>query len=268
MPVSNSGNYFVWDLDPVLLHLGPIQIRYYGLLFVAVLLLGYALWQWQMRRYGAEDEKIEKFLLWGTLAILIGARLGHCFFYEPRHYLSAPWEILMTWRGGLASHGATIGLIFALWLFSYRFKYPFGEIMDRFAMSATVGATLVRAGNFLNGEIVGRVTDVPWAVRFARYADRGAYPRHPSQIYEVFLGIFVFLVLYFTDRRLGEQRPRWLLAGLFLGVYFSGRFFVEYFKEYQSLSPSFPLTMGQVLSIFPALVGIGLVVWSIRRKKS
>ena len=263
-----ENSYFIWNLSPEIVRLGPFSIRYYSLLFVGVFLLGFVLWQWQMRRYGAEDEKIDKFLIWSIIAVVVGARLGHCIFYNPEYYLTAPWKIFMTWKGGLSSHGATAGLVAALWFFAYRFKYPFGEVMDRFTMSACVGATLVRIGNFLNSEIVGSVTDVPWAVRFMRYTDQGAYPRHPSQIYEVFLGIFVFLVLYFTDRSLGEKRPRWLMTGLFFSLYFSGRFFVEFFKEYQTLDPTFPLTMGQILSILPALFGIALTVWSVRKKSA
>jgi len=251
-----AGHYIVWDVDPVLVHVGPLVIRYYGLLFVAVFVVGYLFWRWQMLRYGADEEAVDKFLLWTVVAVIVGARLGHCFFYEPGYYLAHPEKIVMIWKGGLSSHGATIGLVFALWLFHRVYRYPFVEVIDRFAFSATTGATLVRVGNLLNSEIVGRTTDVPWAFRFVRYEDHGLYPRHPSQIYEILLGLLVFAVLFIADGMLGEKRPRWLMTGLFFATYFTGRFIVEFWKEYVSIDPSAsPLTMGQYLSILPALFG-------------
>jgi len=253
---------FVWNLDPVLIHLGPIQIRYYGVVFVCVIVIAYLFWRWQMRRGGFGKAIIEGFITWGTVATILGARLGHCLFYDPARYLDNPIEILYFWEGGLASHGATIGLVAALFLFSLIHKLPLLELMDRFSPSAAVGAAGIRLGNFLNSEIVGRATDLPWAVRFMRY-DNGAVPRHPSQLYEFALGLFVLLAVVLADRWAGrEKRPRGLLAGLFLLVYFTGRFFVEFVKEYQALHESF-LTMGQYLSIIPMLVGAALVAWCI-----
>jgi phosphatidylglycerol---prolipoprotein diacylglyceryl transferase len=140
------------------------------------------------------------------------------------------------WEGGLASHGAAAGLIAALVYFARREGLPLVEAMDRFSMSAAIGAVSVRIGNFLNSEVVGRKTDLPWAVKFPRSLyDHGlpldqAPARHPSQVYEALLGLGVLLILYLTDRRLGEDRPLGLLAGFFLLLYFSGRFFTEFFK--------------------------------------
>jgi len=261
--LGTGADYIVWNPDPDIIHLGPVIIRWYGLCFVLVFMTGYMLWQWQMRRMGAKQEYVERWLVWAVVCVIVGARLGHVIFYDPVYYFSQPWKILMVWKGGLASHGATVGLVFGLWLWSYKFKYPFREVIDRFAMSATMGATFVRVGNLINSEIVGRVTDVPWAFRFVRYADRGMYPRHPAQIYEILLGLFVFACLLVTDHFLKEKRPRWLMTGMFFGLYFTGRFFVEFFKEYQTLDPASSLTMGQYLSIAPALGGIALAVYAI-----
>jgi len=255
---------FVWNLGPVLVELGPITIRYYGVVFVCTLVAAYLPWRWQMRRGGYSREVIENFIVWGTMATIVGARLGHCLFYEPDRYLSNPIEILYFWQGGLASHGATIGLVIALVLYSRRHKLPLLELMDRFSPSAAIGAAGIRFGNFLNSEIVGRATDVPWAVQFKRYSDHGAFARHPSQLYEFAMGLVVLLTIILADRWAGrEKRPRGLLVGLFLLVYFTGRFCVEFFKEYQTLDPMWVLTMGQFLSIPPILVGAALLVWCV-----
>ncbi len=254
---------FLWNLDPVLIHLGPVTIRYYGAVFVCTLVIAFLFWRWQMKRGGYGKAATEGFITWGALATILGARLGHCLFYEPARYLSKPLEMLYFWQGGLASHGATIGLVLALVLYCRIHKLPVLELMDRFSPSAAIGAAGVRLGNFLNSEIVGRVTDLPWAVRFARYEDHGAYARHPSQLYEFAMGLLVLLAVVLADRWAGrEKRPRGLLVGTFLLLYFTGRFCVEFVKEYQALDNSF-LTMGQYLSIIPMLIGAVLLVWCI-----
>lgn len=259
---------FVFDLDPELLHVGPVTIRYYGVIFGCTLWIGYLFWRRQMIRGGHSPELANAFLIWGVLGTVLGARLGHCLFYDPAIFLENPLRILMIWRGGLASHGATVGLFLALLLFSRKYHLSLIELMDRLSMSAAVGAAGIRLGNFLNSEIVGRVTDLPWAVRFMRSDDQGAFARHPSQLYEFGLGLFVLLVIYLADRWAGrEKRPTGLLCGLFFIVYFTGRFFVEFVKEYQVFADSW-LTMGQYLSILPFLCGIGLLVWAWRNSRS
>lgn len=253
---------FIWNISPVMLTLGPIQVRYYGLLFAAMLLGGYLLWRWQMLRGGHTKKQAESFFLWGAIAVIVGSRLGQVLFYDPNRYLANPIEILYVWRGGLASHGATIGLALVLYLYARKEKFSKLEMLDRFSMSAALGALMVRIGNFMNSEIVGRVTDVAWAVKFPRCIYDNDLPldripgRHPSQIYEVFLGLFVLLTLYLCDRKWKEERPLGLLASLFFLLYFSGRFIVEFFKEYQILSPErSSLTMGQYLSLPFILIG-------------
>ena len=164
-------------------------------------------------------------------------------FYEPAYFISHPVRILCFWNGGLSSHGATIGIVITLFVFASKHHIKVIELMDRFSMSAAVGAVGIRLANFFNSEIVGRQTDLPWAVRFTYY-DNGMVARHPSQLYEAGLGLLVLAVLYMVDRYSGrENRPLGMLAGLFLAIYFAGRFFVEFFKEYQVLDDSF-FTMG------------------------
>jgi phosphatidylglycerol---prolipoprotein diacylglyceryl transferase len=256
-----------WNLDPVMIDLGPLQIRYYGLIFAITLLIGYQLWRWQMRRGGYPVRLADRMLTWGVLAILAGARLGHVFFYHPEQYLKDPISILEFWKGGLASHGATVGLSVAVILFAVIHKLPLLDIFDRMAIPASVGSAGIRLGNFLNSEIVGRATDLPWAVRFIRY-DNGAVARHPSQLYEFAMGLCILALLLLADRLAGrEKRPRGLLAGLFFTLYFAGRFSVEFVKEYHTLESSY-LTMGQYLSVVPFLLGLGLLTWVVLRRTS
>ena len=266
-------NGFIWDLNPTILHLGPLQLRYYGIIFASMLYIAFILWKKQVLRGGYSEELADKFLLWGVIGVLAGARLGHCFFYEPERYLADPVTILYFWKGGLASHGATIGVPIALILFALRYKLNVLETLDRCTMSSAVGAAAVRLGNFFNSEIVGRPTDVPWAVRFPWHDCRSpemceaAVPRHPSQLYEFAFGLFVLFTLYWADKKAGEEkRPLGMMTGIFLGLYFFGRFCVEFVKEYQVdrlIEKASFLTMGQYLSIIPCAIGTGVLIWAL-----
>ncbi len=288
-----------WELDPTIINIGSHGIRYYGVIFATGILLGYWFWKKQMARAGHDEEIADKFLVWGVLAVLIGSRLGHCLFYEPEYYLSHPWKILEVWKGGLASHGATIGLLFTIFLYARLYKFNYMEIMDRFAMSATMGAIFVRLGNFMNSEIVGKEWDGLFAVKFPRYAlmnlsqynnhntprlawdGINALARHPSQLYEALGAFLVFVAIYLVDWRYKEERPRGLLAGMFLVGYFSFRFVVEFFKEFQSLAklspdaaekvihvlPTSGFTMGQYLSIPFVVLGLYIIVDALRKKR-
>jgi prolipoprotein diacylglyceryl transferase len=264
---------FIWNLNPTILHLGPLQLRYYGIIFATMLYIGFVIWKHQALRGGYSAELADRYLMWGVIGVLAGSRLGHCFFYEPERYLADPITILYFWKGGLASHGATIGVIISLVAFALKYKKGVLETLDRFTMSSAVGAAAVRLGNFFNSEIVGRKTDVPWAVIFPRH-DCGteelcaaAVPRHPSQLYEFTFGLFVLLTLYLADRFAGrEKRPLGMMTGIFLSLYFLGRFFVEFVKEYQVdrlIEGDSFLTMGQYLSIIPFTCGVVVLGWSI-----
>lgn len=247
----------------------PLEIRYYGVLFAAALFVGYYLMRWQFRRGGYGDEKAEALFLYAALGIIIGARLGHVLFYEPGRFLSNPVEILRIWHGGLASHGAAIGVLLALWLFKRKHRVPYVEVTDRLAMSIALCSSFIRIGNFLNSEIVGRAWDGPWAVVFTRY---DSVPRHPSQIYEVLMSWIVFGILYLVDRHYEEERPRGMISSILLIGYFTLRFVVEFFKERQVdaiqqtvQQGDFSLTMGQYLSIPFVLAGVGWLVYALRK---
>lgn len=250
--------------------MGPdYGIRYYSLLFVFVFLGGHALLKWQITRAKGSAEDANDFIVYGVLGVLIGARLGHVLFYDLDKALQDPIWVLKIWTGGLASHGAVLGLITAMFLFTRRRGISFLEGADRFSFSAALGATLVRFGNLLNSEIVGKQTDGTWGFRFPRY-DRVPNPplRHPSQLYEVLLGLSVMGALYLIDRRLGkEKRPRGVMISSFFVLYFIGRFVVEFFKEFQpEESTDAALRMGQILSIPGILLGLFGLYWSFKHK--
>lgn len=266
---------FTWDIDPILIRfpawlswLPGDGIRYYSLLYVGVFLGGYKLLDWQLRRAGGDPQDANDFVLYGVIAVLGGARMGHVFFYEWERFVRDPVWLFKIHEGGLASHGATIGLLVAMKLFTRLRRQSFIEGCDRFAFSAALGAILVRVGNFFNSEIVGRRTGADWGVRFPRH-DRVPDPplRHPSQLYEALLGLAVFAALLWADRALGrEKRPRGALISLFMALYFTGRFVVEYFKEYQPGEAAAGLTTGQWLSLLPAALGYAGLYVSLERR--
>jgi prolipoprotein diacylglyceryl transferase len=260
----------IFNLDPVLFNIGELQIRYYSLIFAATCFLGYLLWRNQIVRGGYPKELAERFFLWGFIATIVGGRIGEYLFYRPEKFLTDPASIFYIWRGGLSSHGVMLGLVIALGFFAAHYKLRIIEVYDRFAMSAALGAATVRLGNFFNSEVVGRVADVPWGIQFIRY-DGGKAVRHPSQLYECALGIFVLLLLIFADRWSGkENRPEGLLTGLFFTTYCLGRFMLEIYKEPLVLQNSY-FTVGQYLSIPPFFFGTAILIWSllsIQKKKT
>ena len=274
----------IWNVDPVFFSLpdflGGREIRYYGVLYAVALMGAFSIWQRQVVRGGRTQEQADRFLVMSVAAVIMGARIGHCLFYSPAYYLSHPYEIVKVWEGGLASHGATITLILTLIYYARTEAMTIREAFDRFAIGVAWAASIIRLGNLMNSEIVGRVTDSAFAFKFPLYnrklwhscrevsdtcvetarglVDLNQVPwRHPSQLYEFFMGMFIFGVLIAVDRYYGEEkRPLGLLGGLFLVLYFIGRFLVEYFKEYQALNnQESSFTMGQYLSIPFVIIG-------------
>jgi prolipoprotein diacylglyceryl transferase len=262
---------FTWDIDPILVYypswlsfLPGEGIRYYSLLYVGVFLGGYRFIDWQIRRGGGTEEEGSDFVIYGVLGTLIGSRVGHVFLYEWDHFVRDPLFILQIHKGGLASHGGTVGLIVAMWFFTRKKRQAFLEGCDRFSYSAALGSTLIRIGNWFNSEIVGRKTDQSWGVYFPRFDRDAAEPvyRHPSQLYEVALGLFVLAEFLVGE----EKRPRGFMISLFFALYFTGRFLVEYVKEYQAWAVGMPLTEGQIYSILPAALGYFGIYWSLKKK--
>jgi phosphatidylglycerol---prolipoprotein diacylglyceryl transferase len=268
-----TGVMFLAMAGLIWLFLGEaLQLRYYSLLFVVVFLGGHALLNWQVKRGGGSPEVASDFIVYGVVGVLVGARLGHVLFYDLDHAIQDPLWVFKIWTGGLASHGAVVGLIIAMYLFTKKHGVPFLEGADRFAFSATLGATVVRIGNLLNSEIVGRVVpDQSWGMKFPR-ADipggmerlsfsaeeiAGVKYRYPSQLYEIGLGLAVFLGLFIADRAMGkEKRPRGAMISWFFLLYFGGRLFTERYKEIEALPQDAPISMGQYLSFPGVLLGI------------
>lgn len=266
---------FNWDVKPTIFQYPEWMsfmpgdgIRYYSLLYVGVFLGGFRLLDWQLRRAGASEEDASDFVLYGVIAVLGGARVGHVLFYDFDKFKEDPMWLFRIWEGGLASHGGMLGLIIAMWLFTKLRRQSFLEGGDRFAFSAALGTILIRLGNFMNSEIVGRPTDQSWGVRFVRLDGPDGLLRHPSQLYEAAMGMAVMVALYVTDRVMGkEKRPRGLMLSMFFLLYFTGRFFVEYVKEFQVPAlEGGSLTMGQYLSIIPAALGAIGVVYSLKKR--
>jgi prolipoprotein diacylglyceryl transferase len=263
-----SNAFWVHNINPVFIQIGSFQVLYYGLFFAAAMIQGAYFWTGQIVRSGRRVSDAFPLIWMGILGIFIGGRIVDVLFYRFEQFLDDPLILITLGRGGFASHGSTIGILAALWFYAKRYKMPYLEALDRFALSVPLATSLVRMGNFFNSEIVGRPADVPWAVIFSQY-DRivgmPPTPRHPSQLYEVAIGISVFLILYLTDRKFGEARPRGLMTGLLLISYFTLRFIVEFFKTYQVLDPSLPLTMGQFLSLPFVLAGGVIFIHALRR---
>lgn len=256
-----------WDVDPNIFQVGPVTIRYYGLLFALAFVVGYQILYWIFTKEGKNLKELESFTIAMIVGTVVGARLGHCLFYEPQYYLLNPIEILKVWKGGLASHGGAIGLAISLFVF-IKFKKrenTFLWFADRAVISISLAAAFIRIGNFFNSEIIGRASDAVWAVVFARVDQ---IPRHPSQIYEALAYIFVFLILLFRYKKYNVNLPKGQMFGLFLVLLFSARFFIEFFKEVQvDFEKSMMLDMGQILSIPGILIGIVILYWSYKVNK-
>jgi prolipoprotein diacylglyceryl transferase len=258
-----------------LLHVGPIAIRYYGLCFGLAIVTGFAVWYRRALRFGESPRFAESLLWYAIPGIVIGGRLGYCFFYAPSTYITNPVRILAIWEGGIASHGVAIGLAAALWAFAKRHDARWFRLADYFAPAAALAVGWIRVGNFFNSEIIGRATDVPWAVVFARRDD---VPRHPAQLYDMLIGPVTWLVLRFVERRGIRPVGSGLVAGVFLCVYFGIRIFVEQFKDFyveqlrdtsaveaaeRTIGSS--IHTGQILSLIPVLAGVFLIVRALRR---
>jgi len=257
--------YFVWNIDPTLLHLGPLQVRWYGLLFVGSFFLGLMLLQWIYKREDRNPAELDDLLIYILVGTVIGARLMHCIAYEPTYYLAHPLEILMVWKGGLASHGGLLGVLIALYLFAKRYKTPYLYLMARLTIPAALAATFIRIGNFFNSEILGVPTDKPWAIIFERI---DILPRHPTQLYEASAYLILFVILLALYRKLSPIMVTKIFPGIFFTYIFIVRFLLEYTKEHQaSYVTSLPFSTGQLLSVPFILLGIGWMIWTLLSQK-
>ncbi len=245
-------------MNPILLSLGPFQVRWYGLLMAFAFLLGLFILRKLAGEKGIEKDLMDHYLIWMIIGIIGGARVFEILVYQPVYYFSNPLEMLFIWHGGLASHGGLLGGALVTWLFTRKHKIKFYDLADMAVIPIALGAAFVRIGNFVNGEIVGRVSSVPWAMEFRGYEGL----RHPSQLYEAFKNVLLFFILF--KMRLVKSLKRGTLFWSFIGIYSVFRFIVEFFKEFQSLDPSYVLTMGQWVSI-PLMIVSGIMIWRINK---
>lgn len=246
---------FEWSVDPEIISIGFLSIRWYSLMFMLSFMIGIFIFRWIYRLENKPESDIDQILIYMLLGTVLGARIGHCLFYDPIYYLSNPVKILMVWEGGLASHGAAIGILFVLYLYSKKHPdQPYMWVVDRIVITVALSGFFIRMGNFFNSEIIGRATDLPWAVILTRVDN---VPRHPTQLYEAFAYLAIFYILLQIYRKNGAELKRGTLLGMFLILVFSFRFFVEFLKENQvSFEAGMDLNMGQILSIPSVLAGI------------
>lgn len=256
--------HFVWNASPELLTLGPLVLRWYGVLFALGFILAAMITSRIFEKVGQEVETLDYLVGYMIAGTIIGARLGHTLIYEPEIYLAQPWRILQIWEGGLASHGGTLGALLAAFLWNRRYRQgkSYLSLVDWLTVPTALVTTMIRLGNFFNSEILGRPTDFPLAIVFQRV---DSLPRHPAMLYEAAAYFTNFLILRALFKREAYRRPG-LMFGVFLIVLFGARFCIEFVKEVQvQAEVGLALDYGQWLSLPFIAIGIGLVVRARRR---
>lgn len=261
-----------WNVDPMLLHIGNGGLRWYSLLFASGFFIGWFIFKWFFKREKVSLELLDPLLVTLIVATIVGARLGHCLFYQPDYYLGS-WkgflEIFMPWKGGLASHGGAIGLLLAMWWFARHYgrknDFDFLWILDRLCIAVAFAGCMIRLGNLFNSEIYGDVTSLPWGFIFERNGE--TEPKHPTQIYEALSYLILGLILVWVYKYRLHKVYRGFFIGFFFVVCFGMRFLIEFIKEPQvGFEENMVLNMGQLLSIPFVLLGIGLLVYSFVKK--
>ncbi len=275
--------YITWNPNPEMFNIGGFAVRWYGLLFASGFFFGYLIIQKFFKRQEIPLKVLDRLTIFMLIGTVVGARLGHCLFYEPGYYFSKPWEILNLRQGGLASHGAAIGILLSLWFFVRKEKRSYAWIVDQIVIVVALSGFFIRTGNLLNSEIVGSPTLMPWGFIFKEvpftgnlsnlstqflsvYNEYKNIPRHPSQIYEAlfYLGVFVLLFWLYWKKNAGNKP--FYLTGLFLVLVFGFRFFVEFFKDVQvEFEQNQLLDMGQWLSIPAVIAGAILIFYAMKK---
>ncbi len=255
-------------IDPVAFHLGPLPVHWYGLMYLVGFFGAWGALSWRLRTSprGFTSEQLSDLLFYSALGIIIGGRVGYMFFYAWPDLRANPLLLFQVWKGGMSFHGGLLGVIIALTWYAHKIGRSVVDLTDFVAPAVPIGLAAGRIGNFINGELWGRVTDAPWGIVFP---NAGALPRHPSQLYEFLLeGVLLFIILWTFS---SKERPRWAVSGLFLVGYGLFRFVIEFFRE-----PDFQigylafgwLTEGQLLSLPMMILGVLMMVkayWSPRQ---
>lgn len=245
----------MWNTGPELVSWGNVSIAWYGLLFATGFFLGFQIMRWIFMREGKSLKSLDKIFIYMVLGAVLGARLGHCLFYDPIYYLSNPLEIIKIWQGGLASHGGTLGMLVAMYVYARQTAdISFYWILDRMTLPISLGSFFIRSGNFFNSEIIGVPTTVPWAIIFSQVDE---VPRHPAQLYEAIVYLVLFVLLFSLYRKHAEKLKPGFMIGLLMVVIFGSRFFIEFIKiPQESFEPILSINMGQWLSIPVVVLGV------------
>lgn len=265
--------YIVWDADPVMFSIGGFELRYYGLMWALTFLIGERFFTNYIRREGFGEQVVETGFVWIVLGAVLGARVGHCLFYEFDYYITKPWAILTEFRnGGMASHGSAIGMLLGMWITCRKHRMPYVWWLDRIMIPVTIGGGLVRIGNLINSEIVGKVTDVPWAFQFVRL-----YPnmpiesipaQHPAQLYEAlcyFITFAILCVMYYKFD-FARRKPGIMFGVGVLGV-FATRPFIELVKVNQeTFEADMLFNMGQLLSVPFIILALSVIYLGVKGK--
>jgi phosphatidylglycerol:prolipoprotein diacylglycerol transferase len=257
------------EVNPVALQIGPLSVHWYGLMYLVGFIGAWALLALRLKRStfprGFTIDQLSDILFYGALGVILGGRIGYMLFYAWSDFIANPWLILQVWHGGMSFHGGLIGVIIAISIYAHKIDKPFVEVADFIAPVVPIGLAAGRIGNFINGELWGRVTNVPWAMVFPQ---GGTLPRHPSQLYEFLLeGVALFIILWLFSQK---PRPRWAVSGLFLVCYGIFRFVIEFFREPDPQIGYIAwgwLTKGQLLSLPMIILGILMLAWSYRRRR-
>ena len=271
-------NYITWNVSDEIFRVnlpivGSFALRWYGLLFASGFVFGQIILTRMYKAERVSEKWVDMITLYMIIGTVVGARLGHCLFYEPEVYLKDPIRILKVWEGGLASHGATVGILLGLYLYSRKYRFDYLWVLDRIVIVVALGGALIRLGNLFNSEIIGKPTDVPWAFKFERNREiingvlASVEPRHPAQLYESISTFLLFLGLLFLWSLRKELTPRGRIFGLFVVILFTLRFLYEFLKENQVdkedyLLQTFGMNIGQILSIPLILVGLYILIRS------
>jgi phosphatidylglycerol:prolipoprotein diacylglycerol transferase len=256
------------DINPVAFHIGPFSIFWYGLMYLFSFIACWGLLAWRIKRSpfdrGYTLEQLSDIIFYAALGVIIGGRLGYMLFYAWPSLMASPLSIFKVWQGGMSFHGGLIGVIIALGLYGYKINKSLVDLTDFIAPVVPIGLAAGRIGNFINGELWGRVSDVPWAMIFP---NKDNLPRHPSQLYEFFLeGVVMFIILWFFSQK---PRPRWAVSGLFLLCYGLFRFCLEFFREPDAQIGFVALgwlTKGQLLSLPMFILGVFMFAFAYRNK--
>ena len=268
-------NYIHWNPDPEIINFFGISIRYYGLLFVSGLILCIYILGWIYKKESIPSENLEKLTIYAMIGIIAGARLGHCLFYEPSYYLSHPLEIILPVTfppdggikfigyQGLASHGGVLGLLIALYVCSRKTKQSMIDLIDLIAVVSGLSFGFIRLGNFMNSEIIGMPTTLPWGVIFERVDN---LPRHPAQLYEAISYFIIFAAMMILYKKRRDRLRNGFFFGLGSVLFFTARFVIEFVKEDQvGFEERMIFNMGQLLSIPFIIAGIGFMIYGLRR---